>query len=151
MSPPKLFAFAITTLIATLRAAEIPKPVADILSSQCGDCHSEKTKTSGFSVATAASVKQGGNKHGQAIVAGHPELSPLLKMIKGEVAPKMPMGRELAKADIASIEAWIAAMPAESAAKKTEWRWPFEKPARTPPPAVKNVAWLQNPIDAFVM
>ena len=151
MSPPKLFAFAVTALIATLRAAEIPKPVAEILSTQCGECHSEKTKTSGFSVATAASVKQGGNKHGQAIVAGHPELSPLLKMIKGEVAPKMPMGRELAKSDIASIEAWIAAMPAESAAKKPEWRWPFEKPARTPPPDVKNASWIQNPIDAFVM
>ena len=150
MSPPKLFAFA-TTLIAILRAAEIPKPIAEILSAQCGECHSEKTKTSGFSVATAASVQQGGNKHGQAIVAGHPELSPLLKMIKGEVAPKMPMGRELAKADIASIEAWIAAMPAESAVKKTEWRWPFEKPVRTTPPAVKNAAWIQNPIDAFVM
>ena len=151
MSRPTVIAFALASITAHLRAAEIPKPVAEIFSAQCGECHSEKAKTSGFSVATATSVRQGGNKHGQAIVAGHPELSPLVKMVKGEMAPKMPMGRELSKAEIGSIEAWIAAMPAESAEKKTDWRWPFEKPARTTPPAVKNAAWIQNPIDAFVM
>ena len=130
---------------------DLPPTVASIFAANCGECHSEKIKTSGFSVISGDAIRLGGNKHGQAIVPGHPEQSPLLKMLKGELAPGMPMGRSLAKVDIDRIEAWILSLPAEQTAKKTDWRWPFEKPSRAVPPAVKNVAWVQNPIDAFVL
>ena len=45
-----------------------------------------------------------------ALVAGDPEESRLLKMLRGELEPAMPMrGDRLADAEIATIRAWIAA------------------------------------------
>ena len=86
---------------------ELPPAIATLLAENCGQCHSEKIKTSGFSIISGEAIRQGGNKHGQAVVAGHPEQSALLKMLKGELAPQMPMGRALAKTDIDRIESWI--------------------------------------------
>src|SRR5713101_6566040 len=86
-------------------------PVEELLLKNCASCHSDKLRTSGFSVASLDSVIQGGNKHGRAVIAGHPERSPLVKFIKGELAPRMPVARELAAAEIESIEAWIRSLP----------------------------------------
>ena len=136
---------------ALVSASDFDQKIASLLAAQCGECHSGKVKSSGFAVTSLAEIRQGGNKHGQAIVAGHPEQSPLVKMIKGEMAPKMPMGRVLAKADIELIESWIRTMPSEAPASKVEWRWPYEKPLKPLLPMVKNSAWVKNPIDAFVL
>ena len=70
---------------------ELPPAIASLFAENCGQCHSEKIKTSGFSIISGVSIRQGGNKHGQAVVAGHPEQSALLKMLKGELAPQMPL------------------------------------------------------------
>src|SRR5687767_9819486 len=102
--------------------------IAPILQANCGDCHSEKTKTSGFSISTADSVIAGGNKHGKAVVEGHPDRSPLIRILKGELAPKMPMGKALRDADVDRIAAWIREIPVSKTAVSTEWRWPYEKP-----------------------
>ena len=37
--------------------------IRPLLAANCLECHSEKTKTSGFSVASLESVVAGGNKH----------------------------------------------------------------------------------------
>ena len=73
------------------QAVAVPPP--DVLTKNCAECHSEKLHTSGFSVGSLEAVVQGGNKHGRAVIAGHPETSPLIKMLNGELAPRMPMGR----------------------------------------------------------
>ena len=81
-------------------------PVEDLLQKNCAACHSDKLRTSGFSVASLDLVIQGGNKHGRAVIAGHPEQSPLMKLIKGELAPRMPVGRELSAGWILRNDAW---------------------------------------------
>ena len=148
---PLLLMFMVHPFRLLAGPLELPPAIASLFAENCGQCHSEKTKTSGFSVISGDAIRQGGNKHGQAVVAGHPEQSALLKMLKGELAPQMPMGRALAKTDIDLIESWIRSLTPETAAKKTDGRWAYEKPARTTPPAVKNAAWIRNPIDAFVL
>src|SRR5258708_1868394 len=126
--------------------------VEDLLQKNCAACHSGKLRTSGFSVASLDSVIQGGNKHGRAVIAGHPERSPLVKLIKGELAPRMPVGRELSAAEVESIEAWIRSLPpSKDAAPVTEWRWPYQKPIKRDPPQVSQAAWIRNPIDNFIL
>jgi hypothetical protein len=98
------------------------------------------------------SVVRGGNKHGQAVVAGHPESSPLVKLLKGELQPAMPMGKPLPPESIAKVEAWVRSLTAEQAGvRKQEWRWPFEKPKRSPLPEVQHDAWVRTPIDRFIL
>ena len=124
-----------------------------VFGEQCSACHSPKLKTSGFSVDSLESIKAGGGKFGRAVISGHPEASPLVKLLKGELSPRMPLGKQLPPADIARIEDWIRSMPAEAvpAAGGPQWRWPFEKPVKRDPPKVSNHAWVRNPIDAFVL
>ena len=130
---------------------DFQQSVAPLLAGQCSACHSEKVKTSGFSVASVEAVIAGGNKHGKAVIGGHPEQSPLVRILKGELQPRMPFGKTLDKADIARIENWIRSLPADQGAAGLEWRWPFEKPVKRMPPAVKDAAWVANPIDAFTL
>src|SRR5438105_3948854 len=114
-------------------------PVGELLKKNCDACHSAKIHTSGFSIDTLEDVVRGGSKHGRAVIAGHPESSPLIKLLKGEMAPRMPMGRELAAAEIALVEEWIRGLPASGEAAATgEWRWPYQKPVKRDPPAVAN-------------
>jgi len=127
-------------------------PVEEIFAKNCSECHSAKLHTSGFSVASLETVIQGGNKHGRAVIAGHPETSPLIRLLKGEASPKMPMGRELAAADIATVEEWIRTLPpSQTTASSNARRWAYEKPVRKDPPAVADSAWISNPIDNFIL
>jgi hypothetical protein len=137
-----------TTLVAA--SSDFARDIAPILAANCSECHSDKIKTSGFSVARQDSVLAGGNKHGKAVIGGHPEKSPLVLLLKGELAPRMPFGKTLDSADIQRIESWIRQLPVEQTAQGKAWRWPFEKPVNPRPPAVRNAAWVRNPIDAFI-
>jgi hypothetical protein len=127
------------------------RDIAPLLNTQCAACHSGKSKTSDYSVETQDAVIAGGKRHGKAVIGGHPEMSPLVKLIKGELAPKMPVGREMAKADVERIEAWIRSLPEDRDLAKRTYRWPYEKPAKPAPPAVQDPAWARNPIDAFIL
>jgi len=132
-------------------AADFEQTVSPILTRNCADCHSDKTKTSGFSVASQTSVIAGGSKHGRAVHPGDPAGSPLVRFLKGELQPVMPLGKTLAKADLEQIESWIRSLPPEESPKLSEWRWPFERPVKREPPRVKNAAWVRNLIDAFIL
>ncbi|MBL8231921.1 MAG: DUF1549 domain-containing protein, partial [Bryobacterales bacterium] len=126
------------------------REIAPLLAEKCSACHSAKSKTSGYSVATRDAVIAGGNKYGKAVIGGHPEQSPLMKLLRGELAPKMPVGGELSKADVERLENWIRSMPAEKPLGLQAWRWPFEKPVKPTLPTAKNASWLRNPIDNFI-
>ena len=133
-----LFVFAATLSTPRATAADFTQTVAPILARHCADCHSEKTKTSGYSVAGQASVIAGGNKHGKAVYPGDPARSPLIRILKGELQPAMPLGKTLAKADLEQIENWIRSLPPEESPRVSEWRWPFERPVKREPPGVKD-------------
>lgn len=98
-----------------------------ILKQYCGDCHSPRARTSGFSI---EHVLEPGARRGPAVIPGHPEQSPLVQLLKGELTPRMPMGKPLPAEDIATIEAWIQNMPAPARKVTSEYRWPFEKPKK---------------------
>src|ERR1700681_2205689 len=81
-------------------------PILELFQKNCAECHSITIHSSGFSVASLDTVIRGGSKHGRAVFAGQPEVSPLIKLLKGEMTPRMPIGRDLAPAEIARIEDW---------------------------------------------
>ena len=152
---PCIFALAGTFVALAvppaLRAADFfADTVRPILQAQCASCHGD-ARTSGFSIATADSVIAGGSRRGRAVIAGHPEQSPLIRLLKGELEPRMPMGKVLAPADLETIENWIRRMPAEPAAPRGAEHWAFRKPSRRQPPEVRGRAWVSNPIDAFIL
>src|SRR5258708_5542084 len=100
------FLIALTPFPLRAAAAPFSQSIGPLLAARCGACHSEKVKTSGFSVVTLESVLAGGNRYGRAVIEGHPEQSPLVKILKGEISPRMPFGQALAKAEIDRIENW---------------------------------------------
>jgi hypothetical protein len=132
---------------------DFDRDIAPLLTANCLPCHNETTHTSGFSIATLGSVVGGGSRHGKAVQAGHPEQSVLVQILQGRLSPRMPMGRVLPDVDIARIEDWIRNLSPETAAKLNEQAssWPFHKPVEPKIPAVKQAAWVRNPIDAFVL
>ena len=149
---------ALVLMISWFAAGQAPpvdfdRTIAPLLATHCAQCHSEKTKTSGFSVASLESVIAGGNKHGRAVVPGSPEKSPMVQLIRGQLSPAMPLGKTLAQADVAQVEEWIRNLRPEETAglKQNEWLWPFQKPAKHQPPTTRNPAWARNPIDAFIL
>ena len=60
----------------------------------------------------------------------------MMDMIKGDLAPRMPLGGELTAEEIASVETWIKTLPEEKAISKSDWRWPYEKPVKPPTPTM---------------
>jgi hypothetical protein len=104
-------------------------------------------------VATIGSVLAGGNKYGPPVVAGDPAGSPLVKMLKGQLAPRMPLGKTLTGAEIAVIEQWVRERTPDTAAaaKTPDWLWAYRKPVKQEPPQVQRADWVANPIDAFVL
>ena len=140
-------------LVLTLAGSDVvvAAEILPLLKEKCGACHEGTNKASGFSVSSLDQVIAGGSKHGKAVVGGHPEESVLLKLVRGDMNPKMPVGGSLSKAEVASIESWIQALPAERLPAKTNWRWPYEKPVKHDPPSVKDFSWPRNVIDRFIL
>jgi hypothetical protein len=126
-------------------------PIPPVLEAKCGACHGEKTRAGDFVVSSLEAIRRGGKKHGTAVVGGHPEKSPLLRMMKGELTPRMPLGGEVSAAEIAAVEAWIKEMPEDRELARREWRWPYEKPVKPAVPAIANAALAKNPIDHFIL
>ena len=138
-------------LLLVFTSSLVGDELATLFSTKCGACHDAKTAASGFSISSLDRVIAGGTKHGRAVVGGDPAASILMKMVRGEIAPKMPLGGSLSLLEMGMIEAWIRTLPAEKASAKTEWRWPYQKPVRGEVPAIQNQAWVRNPVDGFIL
>ena len=83
------------------------RDVRPILQRQCQGCHQPSVKSSGLDLTTFEGFAQGG-KRGPAFRAGAPADSLILKYVKGEMQPQMPLGATpLTKEQIASITSWI--------------------------------------------
>jgi mono/diheme cytochrome c family protein len=128
--------------------------VGSLLSQNCLSCHNDKTRTSGLSVATKADLLAGGARRGATIEPGKPEESVLIKVLRGQLEPRMPAGgAPLPEDKIQIIANWIKTLqPAEISAAPSSTGWWAFKPAQIPSlPKVENAAWVRNGIDNFVL
>jgi Planctomycete cytochrome C. len=83
------------------------RDVRPILQRQCQGCHQPSVKSSSLDLTTFEAFSKGG-KRGPAFRAGAPADSLILKYLKGEAQPVMPLGAPpLTPEQIALVSAWI--------------------------------------------
>ena len=116
--------------VAALRAQDraFDEQVKPILTANCVPCHDAKTRSSGFSVDSAADVIAGGSRRGAgALVDG----------LSGKLTPRMPFGKPpLPDAQIETIAKWMA-MQRQTTATAGPW-WAFQKPLKPAVPEVQD-------------
>src|SRR5882724_8308953 len=142
---------AITLFCPALHGAvEFNRDVRPILADKCYSCHAADAAAKKIPLRldseVAAKADRGGRR---AIVEGDPAASRMIRRITSEnKAQRMPpvySGLKLTAAEIETLRQWVA----EGA--KWQKHWSFIPPVRAALPAVKNAAWVRNPIDAFVL
>jgi len=141
--------------------------VRPVLAENCFSCHGDKKQRGSLRLDSLAAILEGGDQ-GPALVPGHPEKSLIAKAITHDDKDfKMPPTKKLAREQIADLTNWIkmgAPWPGGSktsapVARKGEKpitaeeraHWAFQPVKRPALLAVKNRAWIANPIDAFVL
>jgi len=141
------------------------KKIRPVLATECYSCHSAEAGTKlkgGLRLDTRELTLKGGDT-GPAIVPNDPAKSLALKAIQySDDNLLMPPKKRLPKEVVADFEAWIkmgAPDPRTGTAvvatgpKMEDGRkfWAFTTPKDSPPPAVKNAAWVKNNIDPFIL
>jgi hypothetical protein len=117
----------------------------------CAKCHAGTNPASDLSLGTWDGAIRGG-KHGAVIAPGKSTDSLLIQYVRGEKAPRMPVGGALPEATIAALAAAIDRMqPSAQAPRDAYAEWLLRAPKTPPIPAVKHKDWVKNPIDAFVL
>jgi mono/diheme cytochrome c family protein len=87
------------------------KQIKPIFEQRCASCHLGRGTSGGLSLASEATLKAGG-KNGPAVIAGKSSASLLLKLLKGEKEPRMPLsGPPLDPPQVALIADWIDRLP----------------------------------------
>ncbi len=129
---------------------EFDRDIRPILSDKCYACHGPDpavrqanlrldTKDGAFSDPSGYPI----------IVPGKPEESELVRRITHEdLDTRMPpqsSNRQPTQEQIDTLIQWIA--------EGAEWEehWAYNPPTKVEPPVVKDAAWVQNPIDQFIL
>jgi hypothetical protein len=145
------------------------KQVLPILQANCLKCHGAEAKIrGGLKLTSREDILKGGDS-GPAVDLDKPHTSRLLQAIRYEEGLEMPPKGKMSAKDIAVLTRWVNdklpwGTPIASAATaepkgpvagkvtpeaRTFWAYqPVQRPAE---PAVKNKAWVRNPIDAFIL
>jgi hypothetical protein len=128
-----------------VRRIDYTREVKPILSEACFGCHGPdgKSRKAGLRLDTRAHAVK------SAIVPGDASRSLLVqKVCSGDEAARMPppaCGKHALKAaQVEVLRQWI-----DQGALYQE-HWAFVPPVRPAVPAVRNPAWVRNPIDAFI-
>jgi len=145
------------------------KKVRPLLSAQCFACHSGANTRGDLDLTSREKLLTGGAL-GAAIVPGDPDKSLLIRAIRYEGSLQMPPRGKIPDEEIAVLTEWVkmgAPWGVEGSRLKVEGsdkpqpstlnlqpstrHWAF-LPVRTPRvPAVKQRAWVKNPVDAFIL
>jgi mono/diheme cytochrome c family protein len=151
------FLFAVAALGTPLVSAAVPekvrfnRDVRPILSGNCFYCHGPDPKHREADLRLdnreGATADLGGYA---AIVPGKPDESTLIKRVVSKdpddhMPPPASKKPHLTDEQIATLRRWI-----EQGAEY-EGHWAFLPLADGTPPAVKNEAWISNPIDRFIL
>jgi cytochrome c553 len=141
--------------------------VRPVLVKNCFSCHTS-APMGGLRLDSGESLLKGGDS-GPAIVAGNPDQSLLIQVIRhSHERLKMPFGRDkLRNEEIADLAAWVksgaawpkSAAPAVAATRSGEYVitpeqrafWSFRPVQKPSFPQVKDASWPRSPIDFFIL
>ncbi len=152
------------TVLDPAKVEFFERKIRPVLVEKCLDCHAGAAEDvqAKLWLDSAAGWRRGGQS-GPAIVPGKPEASLLLHALRGtEKDLSMPPDERLPAAVIADFETWIRegaidprqgrTAPAAASRTLTEReRWAFSKPVKPPLPPVRNMAWIRQPLDQFLL
>lgn len=140
--------------------------VRPLLVEHCYECHSAGTPVlkGGLRLDTAEGVRAGG-AGGPVIVAGNPAESRLIQAVRGHLSdlgimpPKTARGGSLRPEQIADLEEWVStgakdprvASATNNPIRPASAHWAFRPPVEPPVPSVRNVGWIQRPLDRWVL
>jgi hypothetical protein len=136
--------------------------IRPVLTENCGTCHGSRRPKSGLRLSERVFVLRGGKSGQPAIVPGDPENSRLIHAIRRtDPEFQMPPEEALSQEAIDDLTRWVAmgapwpsAGPGDvSEPGKLPGRdlWSFKPRGNPQPPAVKNVDWVQTPLDNFIL
>ncbi|HEX9183720.1 MAG TPA: c-type cytochrome domain-containing protein, partial [Burkholderiales bacterium] len=114
MAPAARSARSALALLALGLAANAPAqdaaPVARILAERCAVCHQGEAAPLGLRLDSIDALLAGG-RNGAAVKPGDPAASELMRRIRGQSLPRMPLTGPpfLSDAEASAIERWIAA------------------------------------------
>ncbi|HEV8062011.1 MAG TPA: DUF1549 domain-containing protein, partial [Gemmataceae bacterium] len=144
------------------------KQVQSVLTSSCLRCHGGKSTESGFDLSDRDKLLKGGD-NGAAILPGNGKDSLLFKLAAHEKEPHMPHnGKKLSSETLGFLKDWIdlgapySRSLLEVKAAEAAWTqkvvtthdrdfWSFQPLQAAKAPKVKQAAWCQTPIDAFIL
>jgi mono/diheme cytochrome c family protein len=145
------------------------RSVRKTLSDNCLKCHGLDKMRAGLDLATRESLLKGG-ENGPVVVPGKGKSSKLYRLTAHLDEPHMPpktAGKKLTQAQLDDLVRWIdlgaaydrplverpgAGKPKTLVVTAEDRRfWSFRPLARPAIPPVKNVGWVRNPIDRFVL
>jgi mono/diheme cytochrome c family protein len=137
--------------------------IRPVLVERCFSCHGQGKHKGGLSLDSRPRMIEGGNT-GPAIIPGDPQKSLLIRVLRQEEELKMPPKSRLSQREIADFAAWVkmgAPWPETTAKAATvtapafslEQRsfWAFQAPRLPAIPSVRNRAWVQTPLDCFIL
>ncbi|PQO25515.1 hypothetical protein C5Y96_24565 [Blastopirellula marina] len=142
------------------------KDIRPILAKRCYECHGPDSETpgGGLFLTSRGALLEGGDS-GPSIVAGKPDESLLIEAIHYDGIYQMPPKSKMPADEIAKLEQWVtsgAAWPVSDekntprkevfdlAQRKAE-HWAWQPVVRPKLPAVKNEAWVKDPVDRFIL
>jgi hypothetical protein len=134
--------------------------VRPVLVEHCFTCHGPKRQQAGLRLDSRAALLKGSD-NGPVLTLGEPDKSPLIQALRYAGELKMPPKGKLPAAAIEAVTTWIkmgAPWPEVQAAKvganpetAATGHWAFQ-PVRSPTqPKVRDTAWVQSPVDAFIL
>ncbi len=143
------------------------KKVRPVLAKNCAACHSAKMKSGGLDLSSTEGIAAGGAT-GALFIKGKPDDSLLMKVLSYDERLKMPPSGKLAATDRNDLAVWIQAgapgvtVAAAGGAMQTRKHgrgisdaerkfWAFQPVSNPQPPAVKNAAWTESPVDNFIL
>src|SRR5262245_1189032 len=141
--------------VAADQAVDFARDIQPILESACYQCHGPK-KSHGQLRLDNGNLALKGGISGAAIIPGNAKGSLLIRRLLGEGGEaRMPMGGDPLKPEqIELIIKWIdqgAVWPGLEQRVESAKHWAYLKPVRPDLPQVKNIEWVRNPIDRFIL
>jgi len=164
MVPVSRLLLAVALVLAAFRGAapvqeekvDFLRDIQPIFKASCHKCHGPEKPKGQFRLDLKAFALKGGIS-GKAILPGKGSEGPLVRLLlESNEEARMPQkAPPLAREKIDLIRRWIdqgAEWPDSAAGEaKPEKHWAYARPVRPAVPAVRNAAWVRNPIDAFVL
>ncbi len=127
-------------LSSGMMAADFAREVHPVLQRACFECHGPEQGKGGLRLHEKQAVEK----------ADHQEILRRLSLPRTDKEAMPRRGEPLKAGEIAALRSWIEAGAKWSEAVQPGKHWSYVPPVRPVLPRIKETAWSENPVDAFV-